>query len=103
MTPKEALDALRDADHAILDVVYSEEIAEALGVPKKKVPIHIYRTTPQANNGKGIVMDQEGPGVAAHSLAEEIADYYGASYPFQHGIGSRLRVAVNAIAAYLKV
>ena len=102
-TPYEAIQNLYASDHAIVSVDFAKETAEALGCPWSKVPVHNFRTNPNARGGKGIVMEQEGLAIDAARLAEAIADHHGFTYPSMHGIGSRLRVATKAIAEGLKI
>ena len=91
MTKQEALDRLKDGDHAIFCVEDGREIAEAFGT---EPPVRHYRVGfDRVERFKG----GEGEGVDAAELACKIADSMGLDYPAMMGIGSQLRVACDAI------
>lgn len=104
-TRMEAIRKLRTHDHAILTTEAAQELAAPFDVEPRVATFQDSRS-----DFKGITLygDDMIPnvsrdrGVDAHGLAETIADSLGLEYPQCMGVGSRLRVACDAVIAHLE-
>jgi hypothetical protein len=92
-----AVKKLRSHDHDILKVEAARRIAASFGL--KEVPIRTFEVG--QDKVWTLYGKQRARGVDAAELAEDIASFLRLQYPSMLGVGSRLRVACDAIENYL--
>lgn len=99
-----AIGELRTHDHAILTVEAAVRLAAPFGIEPQVATFQDSRSEFKGVtlNGADMIPDvSRDRGVAAHVLAEQIADSFNLEYPQRVGVGSRLRVACDAVIGHL--
>jgi hypothetical protein len=104
MTKQEALENLKQCDHAFLKPEFAVNVCKAFGVKRPYMPT--VKANPQDFKGLSLHDDNGDPideasGIAAHSLAEHLCKELGVEYTSFHGIGSQLFGCIKALETSL--
>jgi hypothetical protein len=99
MDKKEAIEGLREYDHAFLSEEGADTFSDAFGF---KARTAVVEATP--NEPKGLTLKngaKSARGIAADELAVQICEHVGVEYPEMFGRGSRLRACCDALEQFL--
>ena len=102
MTKLEAIRQLRECDHCFLSPEGVRELGKPFGVFETITAKDNRSDFKGLNLGEGNKEGDTAEGLPAHSLAIMICKKLGVNFPYQHGIGSQLRVCCKAVTEHLK-
>jgi hypothetical protein len=101
MTQQEAILELAEYDHCFLSPEGVRELGKPFGVFKTIIAKDNRSDFKGLNLGEGNKEGDSAEGLPAHTLAIMICKKLGVDFPYQHGIGSQLRVCCKVVTRYL--